>query len=244
LGRGDKDAQALLLSIVIPTLDAAKDLQSCTDSLSDGQNVAKSAAVDAPEVEIIIADGGSVDGTVSLGERLGVRVIAAPRGRGPQLAEGAKASCGDWLLFIHADTRLEGGWMTALAGFINNPANRYHGAAFRFVLDDARPAARWLERLVAWRCRVLGLPYGDQGLLISRRFYDAIGGYGHEPLMEDVVLVSKIGRARLRYLDVAAVTSAARYRKGGYILRPMRNLSCLGLYYLGLPTPLIARIYG
>lgn len=244
MGWLEKDTTVLLLSIVIPTLDAAKDLDSCLKSLRDGQKAAIDDAVDSPETEIIIADSGSADGTVALAGRLGGRVISAPLGRGPQLAEGARAAAGDWLLFLHADTRLAAGWLAAAAAFINNPAHRCHGAAFRFALDDESRAARRLERLVAWRCRALGLPYGDQGLLISRRFYDALGGYGTEPLMEDVALVSKIGRQRLRFLDVPAVTSAVRYRKGGYILRPMRNLSCLGLYYLGLPTPLIARIYG
>jgi rSAM/selenodomain-associated transferase 2 len=197
-----------------------------------------------PELEVVIADGGSSDDTRAIAERLGVRLVAAPRGRGPQLAAGARAAGGEWLLFLHADTRLAQGWMEAVAGFVNNPANRSKAAAFRFALDDESRAARLLERLVAWRCRALALPYGDQGLLIRRPLYEALGGYPEDPLMEDVALVSAIGRERLRFLDVPAVTSAARYERGGYVLRTLRNLSCLGLYFLGLPTPLIARLYG
>lgn len=239
-----KEETAVLLSIVIPTLDAAQHLEACLDALEDGRKAALHEGVDAPETEVVVADGGSADDTRAIAERRGARVIATARGRGPQLAEGARAAGGDWLLFVHADTRLALGWMAAAAGFANNPANRDRAAAFRFALDDPSPAARRLERLVAWRCRVLALPYGDQGLLISRRLYDALGGYGPDPLMEDVALVRRIGRERLRFLDVPAVTSAARYRKGGYLSRPLRNLSCLGLYYLGFPIPLIARLYG
>ena len=240
----EKEPTPLLLSIVIPALDAGAHLDACLDALKDGHKAALDAGMDAPETEIIIADGGSTDDTMAIAQRRRLRIIPTPRGRGPQLAAGARAAAGDWLLFLHADTRLAVGWMAAVAGFVNNPANQNTAAAFRFALDDESTAARWLERLVAWRCRVLALPYGDQGLLISRRFYQALGGYGAEPLMEDVALVSAIGRARLRFLDVPAVTSAARYRSEGYILRPMRNLSCLGLYFLGLPTSLIARLYG
>ena len=240
----EKEPTPLLLSIVIPTLDAGAHLDACLDALKDGHRAAVDCAMDVPETEVIIADGGSADDTMTIAERRCLRTVSAPRGRGPQLAEGGRAAGGEWLLFLHADTRLAVGWMAAVAGFVNNPANRYSAAAFRFALDDESPAARWIERLVAWRCRALALPYGDQGLLISRRLYEELGGYGPETLMEDVALVSAIGRDRIRFLDVPAVTSAQRYRTGGYILRPMRNISCLGLYYLGFPTPLIARLYG
>lgn len=243
-GGVEKEDKPVLLSIVIPTLDAGAHLDACFDALDEGHKAALDQGMEVPETEVVVVDGGSADDTRAIAERRGIRAITAPRGRGPQLAEGARAAGGDWLLFLHADTRLALGWMAAVAGFANNPANRDKAAAFRFALDDDSPAARRLERLVAWRCRVLALPYGDQGLLISRRLYEALGGYGPDPLMEDVALVTRIGRERLRFLDVPAVTSAQRYRKGGYLSRPLRNLGCLGLYYLGLPTPLIARLYG
>lgn len=234
----------MLLSVVIPTLNAGAYLDACLDAVEDGRRAARDRGVDLPDLEIVIADGGSSDDTLAVAERRSLRLVSAPAGRGPQLASGARASAGEWLLFLHADTRLAQGWMEAVASFVNNPASRGKAAAFRFAVDDASRAARILERVVAWRCRVLALPYGDQGLLISRGLYEALGGYPENPLMEDVALVSAIGRERLRFLDVPAVTSAKKYASGGYVLRPLRNLSCLGLYFLGLPTPLIARLYG
>jgi len=124
------------------------------------------------------------------------------------------------------------------------PGAAERAAVFRLRLDDAAPAARRIEKLAAWRSRRLGLPYGDQGLLIARRLYDQLGGYRPLPLMEDVDLVRRLGRRRLAALGSAAVTSAARYRRDGWWLRPLRNLALLALYYLGLPPRWLARLYG
>jgi hypothetical protein len=122
-------------------------------------------------------------------------------------------------------------------------ADEFRAAYFRFALDDASGAARRVERLVRWRCRAFALPYGDQGLLVSRRLYDEVGGYRPMPLMEDVDLIRRIGRRRLVELPSAALTSAARYRRDGWWLRPMRNLGILALWHLGAPPEFLRRIY-
>jgi hypothetical protein len=116
-------------------------------------------------------------------------------------------------------------------------------AYFRFVLDSDDPRARRLERLVAWRCRALSLPYGDQGLLIHRNLLERIGGVRPLPLMEDVDLVRRIGRRRLVALDAPAMTSAAKWERDGWRRRSLRNLACLTLYGAGVPPRLIARLY-
>ncbi|HEB80075.1 MAG TPA: glycosyltransferase [Rhodospirillales bacterium] len=220
-----------MLSIVIPTLNSADFLEGTLKAVGDG-------------FEIIIVDGGSGDLTPELAARLGLRVVEAPRGRGVQLAAGAKIAKGDWLLFLHADTVLEPGWDAAAGNFMKNPENARRAAVFRLKLDDPAPRARRLERLAAWRGQIRGLPYGDQGLLISRPYYHALGGFTEIPLMEDVDMIRRIGKGRLVTLDAAAVTSAERYQKDGYILRPLRNLLCLGLYFIGVPPRWIARLYG
>lgn len=238
------EENGFVLSIVIPTLDAAAHLPACLAALNDGGRMARDLGVIAPDIELIVVDGGSTDETTAIAEKAGARVLTAPKGRGSQLAAGADAANGDWLLFLHADTRLAESWLCAASGHANNPDNRGKAAAFRFVLDDEARPARILEAIVAWRSRALALPYGDQGLMISRDFYRALGGFKPDPLMEDVDLVCRIGGDRLRLFAVAAVTSAERYRKGGWLARPLRNLSCLSLYFMGLPTPMIARLYG
>lgn len=194
--------------------------------------------------EVIVADGGSTDPTIVVAQKAEARVVVAPRGRGAQLAAGAAAATGDWLLFLHADCRLQPGWESAVGAFIAAPEAARRAGYFDLALDDAAPAARRLERIVAWRCRALALPYGDQGLLIARVLYDAVGGFAPLPLMEDVDLVRRLGRRRLTPVGVRCFASAQRYRRDGYIRRPLRNLLCLSLYFAGVPPARIVRLYG
>ena len=114
---------------------------------------------------------------------------------------------------------------------------------FRLRFDSADRGARRLERVAAWRCRTLGLPYGDQGLLMARDFYRRLGGFAALPLMEDVELVRRIGRRNLVPLQADAVTSAARYRRHGWLARPARHFFCLSLYFAGVPPSAIRRLY-
>ena len=193
---------------------------------------------------MIVVDGGSSDETVPIARTAGARVITAPRGRGIQLGAGAAAASGDWLLFLHADCRPAPGWDGAVAGFVAAPKASGRAGYFDFALDDDSPAAGRLERIVAWRCRALGLPYGDQGLLIARPLYDAVGGFASLPLMEDVDLVRRLGRRRLARIGCGCIVSARRYRREGYWRRPLRNLFCLSLYFAGVPPERIARLYG
>jgi rSAM/selenodomain-associated transferase 2 len=225
------------LSIIIPALDAAASLPATLAALAEGR--ARSLVR-----EVLVIDGGSRDATPRLAEAGGARVVESARGRGNQLVAGAAAARGEWLLFIHADTRLGPGWADAVDAFIARPENARRAGYLRYRLDDAAAAARRLEALVAWRCRLLALPYGDQGLLIARRLYDELGGFRPLPLMEDVEFARRIGRRRLVPIAADAVTSAARYRRGGYVARPLRNLGCLTLYFLGLPPQYLVRLYG
>jgi rSAM/selenodomain-associated transferase 2 len=214
------------LSIVIPTLNAARFLPATLAAIGDRH-------------EVVIADSGSTDGTQDLAA--GARVLSGPPGRGAQIAAGIAAATGSWVLILHADTRLSPGWEGAVADHRRTRPGR--AGYFRFRLESDDPRARRLERAVAWRCRVLALPYGDQGLLISKALLAEAGGVRPLPLMEDVDLVRRLGRDRLAPLDADAVTSPARWERDGWYRRSGRNVTLLGLWYAGLSPARIAKLY-
>jgi len=229
-----------MISVIIPTLDAEANLAGTLTALVP-------AAVDGLIREVIVVDGGSGDRTVDIVDNAGAHLVKASGGRGSQLAAGALRARFGWFLFLHADTVLAPGWEREAAGFMEHVdlgKRPLAAAAFRFGLDDVGFRPRLLERLVAARCAVLRLPYGDQGLLIPRRLYQEIGGYRPLPLMEDVDIVRSLGRRRTTLLATRAVTSAERYRREGYVRRSTRNVLCLTLYTLGAPMHLITRVYG
>lgn len=227
------------LSVIIPALNAAGDLGHTLASL-EGRDAAAEAGLHISE--IIVADGGSSDASPTIAKDYGAQVLSGEAGRGPQLAAGAAAATGDWFLFLHADTCLAPGWRNEAARYMSDPANRDGVAVFRFALDERSRGARRVEWGVHRRARWFGLPFGDQGLLISRALYKRVGGYRAMPLMEDVDMIRRIGKRRITFLDSAAVTSAARYRKG-YLRRTALNQVCLALYVLRVPSHWIVRIY-
>lgn len=230
-----------MLSVIIPTLDAERTLPRTLSCLV-------TATVQGLVREVIVVDGGSRDQTALIAEETGAHFLTAPKGRGSQMRAGAAAARSNWLLFLPTETALDPGWAEEATAFMTAceraEAVPERAGAFRFALDDFSTGARWLERFVALRSGLLALPYGDQGLLIPKRFYERIGGHPDQPLMEDVAIVRAIGRRRLARFRTAAVTSAAGYKKGGYLFRPLRNVTCLSLYLLGVSPRVIARIGG
>jgi rSAM/selenodomain-associated transferase 2 len=216
------------LVVIVPTLNAAAVLPACLAALGQG-------------VAVLVVDGRSSDDTAMIARACGAAVLESDTGRGVQLAAGIAATTQAWLLLLHADTRLGAGWGQEAARFMTErPGNAGY---FRFALDSADPRARRLERMVAWRCRLLGLPYGDQGLLIQRDLLRNVGGMRPLPLMEDVDLVRRIGHSRLIALATPAVTSAQRWQAEGWYRRSLRNLTCLLLYGAGVAPGTIQRLY-
>ena len=221
------------ISVVIPTLNAAPELAASIHAMFEGLD-------DGLIRDLIISDGGSGDDIGALAGALGATLITGPAGRGGQLARGAAAARGEWLLFLHADTRLAKGWSHACLKHLADRPDKagYFRLAFRSDARAAKLVATWANL----RSAIFGLPYGDQGLLISRAVYDRAGGYPDLPLMEDVALARRL-RGNLVALAVTAETSADRYIRQGWLNRGGRNLWTLARYFAGVPPAKLARDY-
>ena len=221
------------ISVIIPTLNASGGLATCLGSLGEGLSAGLIR-------EVIVSDGGSSDGTLDLAEAAGAKIVAGTASRGGQLRRGCEAAQGDWLLVVHADTILVDGWSRqVLKHLAKAPENAAH---FRLMFR-AKGIAPWM--VAGWanaRAKLFGLPYGDQGLLLPRPLYDAIGGYDDIPLMEDVAIVRRL-RSRLTALPAVATTSAERYERDGWVRRSMRNAVTLARYFAGTDPVKLQRDY-
>jgi rSAM/selenodomain-associated transferase 2 len=224
-----------ILSVVIPALNEGGNIKVTIDAL-------KKSAITCP-YEIIVVDGGSEDATIDEARQRGAQVIKCERGRGKQLAAGGNQAMGAWLLFLHADTKLEAGWFQEVEEFIINNTELCRAGVFSYKQDIDTLTAGVLEAIVNWRTRTLALPYGDQGLLISSIFYRDLSGHAPIAIMEDVEIVRRIGRGRLHIIKSHAKTSSYKYQRDGYIFRPLKNFFCLTLYFLGFKPQFIAKIY-
>lgn len=222
------------LSIIIPTLNAAADLPLCLESLLPGLEAGLIR-------EVIVADAGSSDTTRAIAGSSGATVIDCAAGRGRQLRAGADAARGEWLLFLHADTALSRDWTERAASHMGTRPGM--AAAFTLKYRSDAGAARWLETRANRRARWFGLPYGDQGLLITRALYNEIGGYADIPLMEDVRIVRAIGKARLVILAAEARTSAAKYERDGWRRRAWKNAWLVARYLMGASPEALAKVY-
>lgn len=222
------------ISIVIPTLDAGESLPGCLAALMEG--------LEAGAIrELVISDGGSGDATLAIAEDVGARIVRGAASRGGQLRRGAGAAAGDWLLFLHADTRLSPGWSDAALSHIETAPET--AGYFRLGFDAGGLRARAVAGWANFRARAFGLPFGDQGLLIPRALYEAVGGYPDIPLMEDMALARALGRGRLAPLPATARTSARRYETEGWFRRGARNLSLQLRFLAGASPERLARRY-
>lgn len=219
-----------MISVIIPTLNDEHALPRCFDSLIG-------AAVRGVVREVIVADGGSSDATLAIADAAGAHVVAAGKSRAERLIAGAGAARGDWLLFLHPHTALEQGWDVEAESFLAQAMpERPQAACFRFALEEFGGEARRAEAKANLRAWLLGLPYGDQGLLVPKRLYRKIGGYRALAGMEDADLVRRIGRRRLVSFRARAINLARPHKSA------LRGLWLSLLHALRVPTGVVAKL--
>jgi rSAM/selenodomain-associated transferase 2 len=221
------------VSVIIPTLDEAERIPSLLATLRGEPDLA----------EIVVADGGSADGTPAIAEALGARVIHSAQGRGQQLRAGAAAASGEILLFLHADSVFPAGGLAALAGALDGD-RAVPGGNFRVVFDGDSRFARWLTGFYAW-LRHVTLYYGDSGIFVRRAVYEAIGGVAPMSLMEDYEFVRRLERAgpTIRVDDPPLVTSSRKFA-GRHPIAIFWSWSVVHvLYWLGVAPERLARLY-
>ncbi len=221
------------LSVVIPTLNAARDLPVAIEPLVEGLEAGLIR-------DLVISDGGSSDETAAVADAAGAVFLKGAPGRGGQLARGVEAASGPWVLLLHADTGLPSGWPDiALRHMAEAPKTAgYFRLSFRAQGGLPTLFAGWANL----RSRMFGLPYGDQALLIHKEVLAEVGGVPDLPLMEDVALARTL-RGRLRMLEGTVTTSASRYEKEGWIRRGARNLWTLFRYFAGRDPETLAKDY-
>lgn len=200
-----------VISVILPAFNEAGVLKETLAGLPE-----------AFDLEIILVDGGSTDGTWDLAGRFPqVQRLRAPRGRGCQMNAGARAARSRLLAFLHADTLLSPEHFSALRRAAADPA--FAAGAFELGLIPPLPALRFIARAANWRSRFLGLPYGDQVLILRRDLFFTLGGFAHRR-PEDLDLVIRLRRlTRLRLLSPPVASSGRRWLEQGYLATTRRH---------------------
>lgn len=225
----------MLISVVIPTLNEERCLPLLLKALADMPG----------EREVIVPDGGSVDGTAAAAQTWGASLITVPRGRASQMNAGAALAKGDVLWFLHADSIPAASSLRDIEGAVDGGAA---GGFFRLYFYDAEgPFLRFISRTSHTRAKRFCLIFGDQGLFLRRDVFEELGGFAPLALMEDWELSRRLRsfhrRGLIRALDTPIGTSARRYVQNGCFRTWLRMNVVKGLYICGVPTKKLRELY-
>ena len=220
------------VSVIIPTLDERASIGAAIDRAHEGG-----------AFEVIVVDGGSIDGTGQVAEQHGVRVVESPPGRGRQMNAGAAVATGDALLFLHGDTTLPVAFAGHVAGVLARPG--VVAGAFELRIDAPHRALRLVEAAVNRRSRWFGMPYGDQAIFLPAATFRQIGGYSETEAMEDFAMIRRLRRlGRVSIAPAHVCTSARRWLAGGIWQTTLLNQVCVAAWLAGVSGHRIARWRG
>jgi rSAM/selenodomain-associated transferase 2 len=219
------------ISIIIPVLNEARVIKQTLEKLNQYS-----------EIEIIVVDGGSQDETVAIAKTLANVITVIGKGRAGQMNAGANLAQSDILLFLHGDTQLPTNFIDLVTQTLDQ--NQTIAGAFELAIDGSSRSLRWIEVLVRMRSHILSLPYGDQGIFISKQAFIEAGGFNDLPIMEDFEFISRIKRmGRIAIAPAAVTTSDRRWQKLGVWQTTLINQLMLLGYFLGIPPTKLSQFY-
>lgn len=219
------------LSIIIPTLN-------------EGVNIVKTLECTArsPNVEVIVVDGGSKDGTVELAKSWGAVLLTSSPNRALQMNAGAYIAKGKILLFLHADTLLPKEFHSHIKRIINTPGAV--AGAFRLRIDAESHGFRLIEELANWRTSFFQMAYGDQGIFLKAKTFHEIKSFPQIAIMEDFNLIRQLRkRGNIMLAPASVITSARRWEKLGIIKTTLINKAVVSAYWMGIKPSYIAKWY-
>jgi rSAM/selenodomain-associated transferase 2 len=221
----------LSVSIVIPVLNERAIVSAAVQR-----------ALDSGADEVIVADGGSDDGSWQAVQGLDCRAVQCGRGRGTQLNAGARAASGDVLMFLHADNRLASDGVAQIRDCLSD--GTILAGAFRQRIQHTGRIYRLIEAANARRASRRGMAYGDQGVFMRREVFEQLGGFDDVPVMEDVLLMRKFRRCgRLALLRGPLYISPRRWQRHGVLRQTLRNRALLIGLRLGVSPQRLASWY-
>jgi len=221
----------LKVSVIIPTLNEAGIL---------GETLGRVRRHEP--YEVIVADGGSVDGTLEIAGNHPSRIIQSPPGRAVQMNSGARAARGDLLVFLHADSTLDPEGYQKMVDSMKNPL--LVGGAFSLHIDSPRFPFRVISTLANFRARYLNLVYGDQAIFVRTRVFHEAGGFSPLPICEDMEFFRRLGKqGDLILLREKAATSARRWLAEGIAFTTLRNTIIAGLFLMGFSPNILSKWY-
>lgn len=224
------------ISVIIPVLNEATNLARTLKAVQCVSSIA------ASDLEVIVVDGGSQDGTVGVAKALGVQVVFSAPGRARQMNAGAAIAHGAVLVFVHGDTRLPANYPACIHQTLRQPG--VVAGAFALAIDGTGWGFRWVEWGVRQRSHWLQLPYGDQAIFLTRQVFHTIGGFPELPIMEDFVLVRRLQTlGRIAIAPAVVLTSSRRWQKLGIFKTTLINQLILIGYGLSISPQRLAHWY-